>query len=161
MEIFSKLGIDWRLLIAQLVNFAILLYVLKRFAYAPVMRILDERREKIERGLRDAEAAHKKLSDLEEIEKRIVADARKEAKRIVLSAEQAAQKMSDEIVAHTQEKAHDILEQAKKSIEFEKQKMIQDVRREVGQLVVAATEKVVNVKLDVEKDHEIIKQSLT
>lgn len=161
MEIFSAFGIDWRLFLVQLVNFFILLYVLKHFAYAPMLKVLEDRRAKIEKGLSDAEKANVKLIALEEKEKQTLADARREAKNIIVSAEQSAQKMSGEIIEKTQEKARDILEQAKKQIEFEKQKMVQDVRKEIGQLVVMATKKIVGIQLDPEKDREIIDRSIT
>ena len=70
MEIFEKLGIDVKLVIAQLVNFFILLYVLKRFAYKPVLKILEDRERKIEKGLKDAQSAEKRLHEMEEAEKK-------------------------------------------------------------------------------------------
>ena len=61
MELLSNLGINGKLLLAQIVNFFILLYILKRFAYKPILKVLDDRKEKIEKGLRDAENAKDKL----------------------------------------------------------------------------------------------------
>jgi F-type H+-transporting ATPase subunit b len=83
MEALANLGIDWKLLVAQVVNFAVVLLVLKRFAYQPMLKLLDERTAKIEKGLADAENAGKKLSEIEIQEKAILMEARTEAKRIL------------------------------------------------------------------------------
>ena len=61
MEIFAKLGIDWKLLIAQAINFAVLFWVLRRYAYKTMLDFLEKRTVRIEKGLQDAEAAQAKL----------------------------------------------------------------------------------------------------
>ena len=58
-ELITKLGIDWKFLIAQIVNFLVLLFVLYKFAYGPILAMLEKRQKKIEKGLKDAEAATK------------------------------------------------------------------------------------------------------
>ena len=85
-ELLSKLGIDWKLLIAQIINFLVLLFVLWKFAYGPILAILDKRTKKIEQGLKDAEASRKKLADSEERQKEILKMARTEGKEIVEKA---------------------------------------------------------------------------
>ena len=73
MEIFSKLGIDWRLLLAQVVNFLILLFVLRRFAYTPMLRFLEKRKNRIEKGLKEGKLATEKLLQIAKKEKEILA----------------------------------------------------------------------------------------
>ena len=64
-ELLTKLGIDLKLLVAQIVNFLILLLVLYKFAYGPIVAMLEKRQKKIEKGLKEAEEAHKKLEESE------------------------------------------------------------------------------------------------
>ena len=71
MEALANLGIDWKLLLAQVVNFVVVLLVLRRFAYQPMLRLLDERTHKIEKGLADAESATRKLGEMETKEKAV------------------------------------------------------------------------------------------
>ncbi len=75
MELFSALGINLKILIAQFINFSIFFFVLYKFAYKPMLKFLDDRKQKIEKGLNDAEKANNKLIELEEKEKEIIAQA--------------------------------------------------------------------------------------
>ena len=90
MEVLAKLGIDWKLLIAQAVNFVVLLWVLRLYAYRPILRALEARTKKIEQGLQDAAQSQKKLQAVVEEEKQIMAAAREEARDILLKAETSA-----------------------------------------------------------------------
>ena len=82
-ELLNKLGIDYKLLIAQIINFLVLLFVLWKFAYGPILAILEKRQKKIEKGLADAEAAEKRLEESEKKQKEVLRKARTEAKEIV------------------------------------------------------------------------------
>jgi len=159
-ELFSKLGIDWKLLIAQIVNFLVLLFVLYKFAYGPILAMLEKRQKKIEKGLKDADEAHKKLVESEEKQKEILKHARTEAKDIVEKSRLQAEKSKSEIAASAKTQAEKILAGAKVEIEQEKQKTIAEIKSEIGGLVVAATEKILEEKIDGEKDKEIIEKSL-
>ncbi len=156
MELLSNLGINGKLLLAQIVNFFVLLWVLKRFAYKPVLEALEERRDKIEKGLADAEKSQKKLIEIEEKEKKILAKARSEAQKIVEQAEQQAKKNQEEILKDANRRVEKSVEDANKKIEEEKNKMLSEVKSEVAKLVALATEKVVGEKINEEKDREII-----
>src|SRR3989339_1381184 len=159
-ELLSKLGIDWKLLIAQIVNFLVLLFVLWKFAYGPVLAMLEKRQKKIEKGLKDADEAHKKLGESEEKQKNILRKAREEAKDIVEKARKQAEKSKSEIAAEAKTQAEKILAGAKSEIEQEKAKTIAEIKSEIGGLVVAATEKVIEEKMSSEKDKKLIEESL-
>ncbi|MCD6149493.1 F0F1 ATP synthase subunit B [bacterium] len=161
MELLSNLGINGKLLLAQIVNFFILLYILKRFAYKPILKVLDDRKEKIEKGLQDAEKAKNKLGEMEEKEKKILLTARKEAQKIVDSAEEIAKKNKEEIIIESKSQAEKILSDTEKKIEEEKNKMLGEVKSEMAELVSLATEKVIGEKMDEEKDREIIEQAIS
>ena len=86
MEILNQIGIDGKLLLAQAVNFLILLFLLHRFAYKPMLAFLEKRSDRIEKGLRDAEEAEKRLVQAAENEEKVLAKAREEAKKIIADA---------------------------------------------------------------------------
>ena len=159
-ELFSKLGINWKLLIAQIVNFLVLLFVLWKFAYGPILAMLEKRTKKIEQGLKDADAAKKKLEESEERQKDILKKARLEGKEIVQQARELAEKSKDQIAAAAKEQSEKLIASAKVEIEQEKQKTIAEIKSEIGGLVVAATEKIVGEKIDSEKDKKLIEESL-
>ncbi len=160
MELLSKLGINWKLLIAQLVNFAILFYILKRFAYQPIIKILNERTKKIEKGLKDTEEAKRRLQEIAEQEREILNRARAEAQKIIVKAEEVGQENKENLVNQARLQAERIIAEAKAEIELEKAKMLREVKAEVAQLVISATEKVLGEKIDEKKDREIINKSL-
>src|SRR3989344_8262437 len=119
MEVLAKLGIDWKLLLAQAVNFAVLFWVLRRFAYQPMLDFLEKRTVRIERGLKDAEAATAKLSELEVKEKAVLGEARTEAKAIIAAAEESAKKRDTEHTLATEAKVKRLLEEAEVKIREE------------------------------------------
>ena len=160
MELIKTFGIEWKLLIAQLVNFFVLFYLLKRFAYQPILKMLEDRKEKIEKGLRDSEASQKKLAEIETKEKEVLVEARKQAQEIVAKAEAMAKKNKEEIAIAAKEQSEKIISEAEKKIELEKNKMMQEVRQQVAELVVSATEKIIGEKIDSEKDKNLIEKAI-
>ena len=159
-EIINTFHIDWKLIIAQLVNFTIVLFVLYKFAYGPILKMMNERSDKIEKGLKDAEGAQKKLAEIAEKEKEVLVEARKQAQEIVAKAEAVAVKSKDEIIADSKAQAAKILEDAAKKIEQEKNQMLTEVKMQVAELVVAATGKIIDGKIDGEKDRELIEKAI-
>jgi F-type H+-transporting ATPase subunit b len=157
-ELFSKLGIDWKLLIAQVVNFLILLFVLWKFVYGPIVAMLEKRQKKIEKGLKDAQDAGKKLEESVEKQKEILKKARTEAKDIVEKAREQAEKAKAEIANEAKAQSEKIIAGAKSEIEQEKKKMIAEIKSEIGGLVVAATEKIVGEKIDENKGNDLIEK---
>ncbi|MFA6973793.1 MAG: F0F1 ATP synthase subunit B [Parcubacteria group bacterium] len=155
-ELIKTFHIDTNLLIAQLVNFTIVLVVLYKFAYGPILRTLNERTSKIEKGLKDSEESGKKLAEIMEKEKEVMTEARKEAQVIIAKAEEQAKKSKEEIAGEAKAQAEKIMTDATKKIEEEKNKMFAEVKGEIANLVVLATEKVLSEKIDSVKDKELI-----
>ncbi|MDD5397368.1 MAG: F0F1 ATP synthase subunit B [Candidatus Moranbacteria bacterium] len=159
-ELINTFHIDWKLIIAQLVNFAIVLFVLKKFAYGPVLKMMEERSEKIEKGISDAENAGKKLAEITEKEKEVLVEARKQAQEIIAKAEVTAAKSKEEIIVEAKAQSEKILADSAKKIEQEKIQMIQEVKGQIAELVIAATGKVIDEKMDGEKDKGIIEKAI-
>lgn len=159
-ELIKTFHIEVNLLIAQMVNFAIVLFVLYRFAYKPVLRALNSRTKMIEKGLLNADAAGKKLTEITEKEKEVLANAKKEAQELIKSAEEQAKANAVSIVLEARNQNEKLIISAKKQIEQEKDKMMLEVKGEIANLVIAATEKIIGEKLDREKDKELIEKAI-
>jgi F-type H+-transporting ATPase subunit b len=155
-ELLASLGIDWKLFLAQIVNFSILLFVLYKFAYRPVLKMLDDRTDKIEKGLADAEKSQKKLKEIETKEKEVLIEAKKQAKDIIKKAQEQAQANKEELVVVAREESDRIVQKAKKVAGEEKDKMVAEVKSEISELIVVAVEKIIDEKLDDVKDAQII-----
>ena len=159
-ELVKIFHIDIKLILAQMVNFTIVLLVLYKFAYKPILKILNDRTEKIDKGLKDAENAARKMEEMTEKEKEILGEAKKEAQKIITEAEKVGTKNKEEIIIESNKQAEKILVDAEKKIESEKTKMFTEVKAEVADLIVAATGKIINEKLDTRKDKELIEKSI-
>lgn len=159
-ELITKLGIDWKLLFAQIINFLVLLFVLYKFAYGPILAMLEKRQKRIEKGLKDADEARRKLAESEEKQKEILKKARVEAKEIIEKARLQSERVKSELAAEAKAQAEKVIADAKAEIDREKQKTILEIKSEIGELVVAAVERVLEEKIDEKKDKEIIEKSL-
>ncbi len=160
MKLISALGLDWKILLAQFINFAILIFVLWRFAYKPVFNILAERRDKIAKGLDDSEAAAKKLLEAEEEKKVFITAARKEANEIIEVAKGKAELRYQEIVDKAKTDLKVVVDDEKAKIKAERNSAIKDVKKEAAQMIAAALLKILPEKVDAKSDVEMINKAL-
>lgn len=142
MELISKLGIDWKLLIAQIINFFILLFVLYKFAYKPILEMLNKRSKMIEKAVTDSKASEERLKEIESTRQKMLTETEKEIGKLLEKAKTDAEVMKKGIVAAAQEQGEDLLRRAKAQIAEEKEKMAEDVKKEVVKFIVLATGKI-------------------
>ncbi|MBU1164318.1 F0F1 ATP synthase subunit B [Patescibacteria group bacterium] len=161
MELIEKLGIDWRLIIAQMVNFLILLAVLYKFLYKPVLKMLTDRTKKIEQGIKDAERIKDELVKAETQKEQKILAAKKEAESIVLSAQKVAEENRQKYLAQTKKEAQEVVDKAKVQIANEKEKMIKEVRADVSDMVAMATNKVLEDVVDEEVDKKVVEHTIS
>jgi len=148
--------IDWRLIIAQMVNFAIVIIVLYKFAIKPLGKLMNERSEKIAGGLTDAKKHKELLSETETEYKKVIAEARKESQELIGIAKKDAEKVRVALIEKADEDAKKIVESGKAELLAEKSKMLTDARRELAGLVIASTEKVLGSVVDAELKAKIV-----
>lgn len=158
--ILGTLGINWKLFLAQLINFSIVLFVFWKWIVKPLGKTLTERQERIESGLKNAEVQEEQRKQFDEWKLTEMKKARHEADDVIRAATDTANKIKQVTIFETQKQSDKMLEQAKNSIEIEKDKMLKEVKEEVATLVVAASEKILNAKLDSAKDQELINESI-
>jgi len=143
----ASLGIDWKMLIAQLINFAIVYFLLNRFAFKPIIKILEERRLKIDQSLKDAEAISSEKAALDIEVKNVLGQARTQADDIVSQTEKAMKAEEAKRRTEIDRQAATIIEDTKKQIEAMKATTKKELAQEIGLLVVKASERIIDQKL--------------
>ena len=141
-QILSTFGIDWRLLLINAINFALTLTVLWYFLYTPLMRMLEERRQKVAKGVVDAQAATKKLQDIERSRSQKLAEAGREADDILAGARTSGAQKERELLAAGEAAAAGVLKEAQAQAGEMKVQAIEESKQEVAKLVVLGIEKV-------------------
>ncbi len=135
----SKLGIEWRMLLAQLINFSIVFFLLWRFAYKPVFAILEARRQKIAEGLANAEKIKAELARTEAERKRILAQAGDVANQMIEEGRSAAARVREVETQKAVASAEQIMAKAREAAAQDHARMLAELKTEVGRLVVQTT----------------------
>jgi F-type H+-transporting ATPase subunit b len=138
-ETLQTLGITWPKLIAQFVNFSIVLFVLWRFAYRPIFSMLEARRQKIAEGLANAEKIKAKLERTEAERKRVLAQAGDMANQMIEEARNAAARVREVETQKAVAAAEQIVARAHEAAAQDHARMLAELKSEVGQLVVQTT----------------------
>jgi F-type H+-transporting ATPase subunit b len=141
-EIFNRFGVTWQLLISQIILFVIVALALKKFAYAPVLDMLEQRRERIAKGLADAEKSGTELAKAQAKAQELLTQAGASANKIIEDARLACAKISEIERQKSIAEASDILAKARQAGDAELARLKGELRKEFGKLVVAATAKV-------------------
>lgn len=140
-EIFSAFGVDWRLLAIQAANFGLLLLVLWKFLYGPLMRMLDLRRVKVAQAMSDAQAAAEALSGMDAARAAKLAATGQEADKLMAHAREAAAKKQKEAAAAAAAAAASTLLEAQREAQEVKARAIEESKREIAKLVVLGIER--------------------
>lgn len=156
----ARLGVDWRLLVAQLVNFGVVLFVMWKWVYRPLLKVMDERAKKIEQGLKDAAAASADRQGAGAEKDQIVTAARLQSKEIIEEAERLAKELHGAQVAKARQEVEAVVKQGKTQLQADKAAMLAEAKGELAGLVTAAAEKVIAAKLDASTDAAFVKRAL-
>lgn len=145
-SLLDAFGIDWKLFLAQAVNFGIVLLVLWHFLYKPVMKTLDERAKKIAQGVEDAEKASEKLAGADTEAAGIVSKADSEASEIVAHARSAGNEEKSRIVKDAEARAAAIAADADARAKEAAAKTLRESEKEIARLAILAAAKVAHEK---------------
>ena len=140
-DLITKLGIDWKLLLAQVVNFGILVYILQRFVFKPIVAALNERQNKIKENIQLGEEIKKKLAEAEEAKAEVLKKARLDGDKILKEAEKNATKLKEEKLHETRAEALTLIAQGRAQIEKDRASLRTELKKETGQLISLAIEK--------------------
>ena len=152
--------LDPGLFIWTILTFVLLLTVLAKFAWKPLLLMLDERNKSIEESLLSAEKARKELENINQESKAILMKAKTEAQSIISEAKSAADNMKEDIVSKARNEAEGQLEKAKIQINVQKDKAMSEIRDEVVNLSIQIAEKVIKKNISKEDNVDLIKKSL-
>ncbi len=160
MEALTALGINGGLLLAQIVNFLLMVFLLQKFAYKPVLNMLAQRRQRIEEGLKAAELAREEAArQRAELERQLEEERRKAQERIAAATRQT-EELREKIIAEARAEAERILAEAREQAQQERERILQEARRQIAELSLLVAQKVVGESLDEQKHHQLIEKVL-
>ena len=156
----TELGINLPSLIAYLLNFLILLGILYRLAYKPIIRLLDQRAERIRESIAAADQARQEATSAREAIEEQINEARREGQRLLDQAREASDRFRGEEMDRARGEAEAFIERAHTDIQRERDAAIQEVRANFGELAITAAERVIRRSLDRQAHQELISQVL-
>ena len=158
-RIASDFGLSWPYFIAQCLSFSIVAFCLHRFAYGPIQRVLEDRKQRIAESLASADKIKVQLAETEEKRKQVLGDAGAQAAKIIEEARAVAErelaKRSQEAIAT----AEQIIAKAREASAADHARMLGDLKREVGRLVVETTARVSGKVLTMDDQHRLIEET--
>lgn len=156
----DKLGIEPTLLIAQLVNFSIILFVLSKLLYKPIMAMLEKRKKTIAEGVALTESLKVEEEKLSQKREKILAETRADAREIIEEAKKQAKDEVQTIIDTARREADEIIDKGKREVISEREAMQKSVEREAIELAEIMASKLLSQSVKSDMQHEIIKKQL-
>lgn len=159
-KILAQFGVQPVLLAAQVVNFLILLFILKKFLYGPILKVLQKRKDSIAQSLKNAEEIEKRLNALSEEEQKRILKAAEQGEKIIKEATET----SVQIIEEGKKKYEDLMERAimdaKNVAQVQQTKILQEIRKNLADIVSLALEKITDKVLTQKEKQEIIEKEV-
>ncbi|MFA4831076.1 MAG: F0F1 ATP synthase subunit B [Patescibacteria group bacterium] len=159
-SIAASLGLNLNLFIFQLINFAIVAAIVWWLILKPLVKKMQERQEMVEKSVEDAKRIEANLQTSEAKFQEKIDEGKVEANKIIAKAGEEAEVQGEKLREKARADVEQLIKQAKVKIGEEKEKMTVELRRETGELVIAALEKVLDKTMDKEKDRELVEEVL-
>ncbi len=156
-SIISTFHIDWKIIVAQALNFAVVFVVLYIYALKPLNKLMAERGEKISKGLDDAKSSALMLKETGVRQEEVLAKARKEAEVVFQTGKAEAETKRVEMLEQTKNEVTKMVEDGKRMLEAEKAKMVAEAKSEIVALTMLATEKILGEKVDGAVGEKVLK----
>lgn len=156
----GALGVDAKAFIFQLITFVLAYLVLRKWAFGPILKVMRERRETIESGVRLGEEMRQERKKLESQVDETLRKARQQADEILANAQDAGKQNVRDAEEQARQKATGILAEAESRIQQETARARQSLEKEIVSLVSEATEAIIDEKVDTKKDAQLIEQAL-
>jgi len=158
-QIAQSFGVDWPHLIAQMISFCIVCFLLYRFAYKPVLQMLEDRRQLIAQGLANAEKIKAELARTEAQRQDVMAQANVQARKFIDDARAAADRLLKQETQKATAAAEEIVVKARRATDQDYARMIAELKQEVGRLVVQTTTAVVGKILTGEDQRRLVEET--
>lgn len=156
MELIGKLGIDLKLLLAQIVNFGILLFILTKLLYKPLLGLLDKRKEMIKKSVENAEKIEERLKKLEEEKDEVMANASKDAMVVLENAKKQAEEEHGKALEKAKREISGFADRYRAQLKEEKAQMMQEIRKEVAEMVIMSSEKILQKEFSKEDQRRLV-----
>jgi F-type H+-transporting ATPase subunit b len=160
MPVGSLIQVVPGLMIWTIVSFLITLFVLKRFAFGPIQRMIDERRRRIREAIDEADRSREEARRLLEEHRQLMGEARSDAERILAEARRIAEAQRRRVKEETEADRQRRLEETRRQIEAETRRALEQIRAEVAELTLVATAKVTRKALDDEDHRRLIDEAI-
>ena len=155
----DALGIQWKILLAQTISFLIVLFVLRRYAFRPISTMLEARRQKIAEGMADAEKSKAELTKTQADRKAVLAQAGDQANELIEEARIAAARVREVETQKAIAAAEQIVTKAREAAAQDHARMLAELKREVGRLVVQTTATVTGKVLTAEDQKRLAEET--
>jgi F-type H+-transporting ATPase subunit b len=155
----DALGIQWKILLAQTISFSVVLFVLWKFAYKPINNMLEARKQKIAEGIANAEKIKVELTNTETERKRVLAEAGDQANVLIEEARTAAARVREIETQKAIAAAEQIVSRAREAAAQDHARMLAELKREVGRLVVQTTATVTGKVLTAEDQKRLAEET--
>lgn len=159
-SVLGTLGISWKLFLAQLINFAIVVAVMWKWVYTPLLKMMDQRAKQIAQGLKDASDAKKRLAEGDAEKDKLIRDARGEGQKLIEEAQNRSETLRQEKLEQTKAEIEKIVAETKERINQEKEATFNALQNDIADLIAQATEKVA-LKFDEKQQRMLISEALT
>ncbi|MDP2789403.1 MAG: F0F1 ATP synthase subunit B [bacterium] len=156
--IITTFHIDWKIILAQAVNFGIVFVVFYLFALKPLMKLMSERGDKIARGVEDAKSNATLLDKTAKEYEEVLVKARTEANKIFQDGKKEAEVKKAEMLEDAKKEVEGVVQNGKKMLEAEKIKMVGEAKKEIVSLTMLATEKLLGHKMGGIDDEKTLKE---
>ncbi len=153
-EVLGQLGISGPLLLSQIVNFVILMVLLRLFLYQPVLNMLEKRKERIAQSLKDVERSSTAAVEAEKERAKIMDEARREAQEVRAQSARDAERIAQEIRSRAEQEATDIRIKGQADAEAQVQSVLADAKKQIADLAIAATEQLLGRELQNRTEQE-------
>jgi F-type H+-transporting ATPase subunit b len=160
-DLFENFGVDWPKFFAQTILLLVVYLILRRFAFASVVTMLEERRRRIEEGQLNAEKIKKQLAEAEVRYAEVLRKANEDAKRMIDEARHLSEASTAKEIQRAVKDAEGIIAHAKEAIEIDRQRMVVEVKKEMITLVVETTAMVAGKVLTAEDQQRLSQESAT
>lgn len=156
MELIENLGINVPLLIAQIVNFFLLLFILKKFVYKPVLNVLDQRAQRVKKSMDDAKKIEEQVKENEKMRIEKLHSTEKECGVILEKAKEEAEKTKQELLAYANMEVEKLITRGKEKLKEEKMKIIDELKQQMASVIVSASTKILERSVGKEDEKKLL-----
>jgi len=160
LEILGKIGFDWQVALANFINFVIIFFILKKFAFGPIKKVIDERQKKIDEGLDNATQAETNLMLAEEIKNQKIEEAKIKSNQLIGQAQTKSNELLADVKKEAQKIKDKIVADGELAAKEAKNRIQREVEREMSAMIITGVEKVLKENINPEMQKDYITKSL-